>query len=65
MLYISSLWLIYFVTGGLYLLVSLIYFTHPYTSLPSGNHLFVLFIYEFVSVLLLLFFGRAVQHVGS
>ena len=55
-LYISFLWLIYFVTGSLYLLVSLTYFTHLPTPLPTGNHLFVLCIYDFVSVLLCLFF---------
>ena len=40
-LYISSLWLIYFVTGNVYLLISLTSFTHPPASFPSGNHLSV------------------------
>lgn len=36
-LYIISLWLSYFITGGLYLLISTTYFT----PLPSGIHMFV------------------------
>ena len=35
MLYISSPWLIYFVTGNLYLLISLTDFTHPPHTPPS------------------------------
>ena len=45
---ISFPWFIYFVTGNLYLLISLTYFTHPPPLLPSGNHLFVLCIYDSV-----------------
>ena len=55
-LYISSLGLFYFITGSLSLLTSLTYFSHPTTPLPSGNHLFVLCIYDSVSVLCLFFF---------
>lgn len=51
MLYISFSGLIYFVTGSLNFLIFLIYFIHPPTSLPSGNDLFVLCIYESVPVL--------------
>ena len=51
---ISCLWLIYFVTGSLYL-----YFPHLILSSPnlltSDNYLFVLCIYDAVSVLLCLF----------
>ena len=43
--------LIYFVTAGCCLLISLACFTHPPTPLPSGNHLFLLSTCEFVSVL--------------
>ena len=50
MLYISFPWLIYFVRGSFYPLISLTYFTHPLTPQPSSNHLFVLCIYESVSV---------------
>ena len=39
MLYITSPWLIYFITGGLYLLIPLTYFV-SLTPLPSGNHPF-------------------------
>ena len=53
-LYIACLWLIYFVTGSLYL-----YFPHLILSSPnlltSDNYLFVLCIYDSVSVLLCLF----------
>ena len=45
-LYISYLWLIYFAMGSLYLLISLTYFSPPPNSLSSGNHLFVLCIYD-------------------
>ena len=53
-LYISCLWFIYFAAGNLYLLISLTYFLPP-TPLPSSNHLFILGIYNSVSVLLCLF----------
>ena len=46
MLYITSLWFIYIITRGLYLLIPFTYFV----PLPSGNHPFVLCIYESVSV---------------
>lgn len=36
MLYITSLWLIYSINGGLYLLIPFPYFTHPPTPLASG-----------------------------
>ena len=39
----------------LYLLISLTYLTWSSTHLSSGNHQFVLFIYESVSVLFCLF----------
>ena len=55
MLYISYLCFIYFVTGRLYLLISHTYFSHPRTPLPSGNHLFVPFIYDSVSVSFIFF----------
>ena len=37
MLYMTSLWLIYFITGSLYLLASFTHFAHPSHPL-SGNH---------------------------
>ena len=49
---ISYLWLIYFVTGSSYFLISFTYFSHPPSSLPSGNHPFVLCIYDSVPGLL-------------
>ena len=39
-------WLIYFVTGSFYILISLTYFFPPATPLLSGNHLFALCIYN-------------------
>ena len=44
--------MIYLITGSLYLLIPLTYFTHPLILLLSGNHPSVFCIYEFVSVLL-------------
>lgn len=38
--YTSSLWLIYCISGSLYLLISLTYLTHLPTPLPFGSHLF-------------------------
>ena len=35
------LWLIYFVTVNVYLLISLTFFIHLPASFPSGNHLFI------------------------
>ena len=46
---------IYFITGNLYLLVSLTYFTPYLNPLPSGDHLFVLCVYESVFGLFCLF----------
>ena len=51
----SYLWLIYFVTERLYLLISLTYFSHPSKPPPLRQHLFVLCIYDSISVLLCLF----------
>ena len=48
-LYITSLRLIYFVIGSLYLLISFTYLPTS-TLLTSGNHLFVPYIYKSVSV---------------
>ena len=45
MLYITSPWLIYFITGSLYLLTTFTHFTHPSTP-ASGIHQSVLFMYE-------------------
>ena len=49
-LYISYLWLIYFVIESLYLLISLTYLSSLSLPLPSGNHLFVLCISDSVTV---------------
>ena len=49
-LYVISLLFINLITGSLYLLICLIYFSSPPTSLRVGNHLFILCIYESVSV---------------
>ena len=46
------LWLFYFLTGSLYLLISLTFHSCPH---PIGNHLFILCIYDPVSVLMYLF----------
>ena len=54
---ISRLWLIYFVTWSLYLLISLTYFPPPPTPLPSGSHLFAVCIYDSDFLLLCLFFS--------
>ena len=50
-LYITCLWLIYFITGSLNLLIPFTCFTLLPHPLPSGNHQFVLCISEPVSVL--------------
>ena len=53
MLYITSPWLIYFITGSLYLLAAFTHFAHtPPTT--SGNHQSLLCIYELLLLLLLL-----------
>ena len=50
MLYITSPWPIYFLTGGLYLLIPFMYYVH---SIPFhfSNHLFVLCFYKSVFIL--------------
>ena len=48
MLYITSLCLIYFVTGRLYFLIPFTYFDHPSTLFPSSNHQFVLYLNLFL-----------------
>ena len=55
-LYITSLWLIYYITEGLYLLIPFIYLTHLLTFCPSGDCSFVLCIYESVLSLFCLAF---------
>ena len=47
-------WLIYFITEGLCLLISFTYFSQTPTTLPSGKHLFVLYICETVFFFLFL-----------
>ena len=44
--YISHPWLIYFAAQSLYLLISLTFFFPPHSLLSTGNHLFVLCIYD-------------------
>ena len=57
MLYITSSWLTYFISGSLYLLIPFTYFTHtPLPHLHSGNDQFVLCIYESGFMFDLLFF---------
>ena len=51
MLYIPSLRFIYFVAGSLCVLIPFTYFTPVPTPLLSGNHQFVLCVYEAVSLL--------------
>ena len=53
-LYITSLWLIYYITGDLCFLILFTYFASPHL-LPTGNHLFILCIYK--SVFILFCFG--------
>ena len=58
-LYITSLGLIYFITGSFCLLIPSTYFTYLPTPLPSGNHQLVLCIYRcfcFVCVFIFLYF---------
>ena len=59
MLYFSSPWLIYFITGSLYLLIPSPYFTHPSSPLPFGNHQFVLYSWVCFLAYLFLFFPFA------
>ena len=49
MMYFSSLWLIYFITGSLWLLIPFNYFAYSPTPFSFGNHQFVLCIYKSVS----------------
>lgn len=42
MLYTVSPCLIYFPAGSLYLSIPFTHFVHSFTSLPSGNHHFIL-----------------------
>ena len=43
MLYITSLWLIHFITGNLYLLTSFTHFTHPHFSSQATTNLFPIY----------------------
>ena len=54
-LYISYTRLMYFATESLYLLIFITYFSTLPTPIPTGNHLFVLCIYDTVSVFLCFF----------
>ena len=57
MLYITSSWLTYFISGSLYLLIPFTYFTHtPLPHLHSGNDQLVLCIYVSGFMFDLLFF---------
>ena len=49
--YITSPWLVCFITDSLYFLIPFTYFTQSSTPFPSGNHQFVLDIYDSASVL--------------
>ena len=37
-LYITSLYLVYFIPSSVYLLIPFPYFVPPSTALPTGNH---------------------------
>ena len=65
MLYITTLLIIYFIAASLYLLISLTYFTHPPTALPTSNHQFVLHIYESVSVCCVYSFIFEIPHISE
>ena len=54
MLYITSLWLIYFITGALYLLIPTTYSLLTLNPVPSGINSFV-YIYKYVFILFCLF----------
>ena len=45
---ITSLWLTYFITRSLYVLIPFTYFSQPWTLLLSGKHPFILCVYESV-----------------
>lgn len=47
--YLSSQWLTHFIIGSLYLLLPFTHFVYLATTLPVGNHLFVLCIYGSIS----------------
>ena len=56
MLYITSSWFVYLITGDLYLFIHFTYFSpHPRSALPSVNHWFLLCICESVFILFCLF----------
>ena len=56
LLYFKSLWLIFSIIGSVYPLIHFSYCTHPPTSLPSGKHQFVLFVYVYVCLFVFLYF---------
>ena len=51
MLYSSSLLIIYFIHSSVYMLIPSSYFNIPPTSFPFGNHTFVFYVFESLSVL--------------
>ena len=55
----------YYVTGSLYTLISLTYFAHPPIPLSSGNHQFVLCIYESIFIWFICFVFRFHLEVRS
>ena len=63
MLYITSPWLIYFITGSLYLLTPFTHFIHHPCPPTSGNHESVLCIYEPDVLLLFLDFMYKWDHM--
>ena len=56
-----SLWLIYFMHGSLYILILYPILSLPIFPLLSGNHQFVLYICESVSVLLYSFISSNIK----
>ena len=56
MLYMTSLWLVYFITGGLYLLLPKTYFTQFLIPLPFWQPPIFLCIYESVFILFFRFY---------
>lgn len=64
MLYFTSLWLSYCITGSFYLSIHFIYFRHSH---PSGIHQCVLRTYESISVLFRWFICSvfSISHVGE
>ena len=59
-LYNTSPWLVCFITESLYFLISFTYCTQSSTPLPSGNHQFILGIYDSVSIFFSFFFSIVV-----